>query len=68
MGGLLVALLVVLILGTALLAYASYRRHSRAARARSNAALSALLTEAYELEHGVQAAGDDAADPSDPSI
>ena len=49
MGTMLVAIVVVFVVGTALLAVASYRRHSRAAKARSLAALNILLAEAYEL-------------------
>ena len=54
MGTLLVATFVILTAVTAVLAYASYRRHSAAARARSQAALNILLTEAYDLAEGKQ--------------
>ena len=52
MGTLLVAIFAVLVLVVALLAYASYRRHSRAAKARSRAALNLLLAEAYQISEG----------------
>jgi Tfp pilus assembly protein PilV len=46
---LLVATFVFLVIVTGGLAFASYRRHTRAAKARSRAALNVLLAEAYEL-------------------
>jgi len=49
MGTMLVGIVVVFVVGTLLLAFASYRRHMRAAKARSMAALNILLAEAYEL-------------------
>ena len=49
MGTMLVGIVVVFVVGTLLLAFASYRRHTRAAKARSMAALNILLAEAYEL-------------------
>jgi hypothetical protein len=60
-GTLLVATFVVLTVVTAGLAFASYRRHARAARARSRAALNILLSEAYELTAAEETAGEQAA-------
>jgi Tfp pilus assembly protein PilV len=48
-GTLLIATFVLLVIVTGGLAFASYRRHTRAAQARSRAALNVLLAEAYEL-------------------
>lgn len=45
-----------LIAVTAVLAYASYRRHAAAARAKSQAALNILLIEAYDLSNEEQKA------------
>lgn len=50
MAQLVVVLLVTLAVGTFVAAYASYRRHTRAAQARSRAALNRLLAEADELQ------------------
>jgi hypothetical protein len=58
-GTLLVVSFVILFVVTGVLAYASYRRHSRAARARSQAALSMLLAEAYDLGEGKQSVSTD---------
>jgi len=58
MGAMLVGIVVVFVVGTALLAFASYRRHSRAAKARSMAALNILLAEAYELSENADATAD----------
>jgi len=58
MGTMLVWIVVVCVIGTTLLAFASYRRHSRAAKARSMAALNILLAEAYELSENADATPD----------
>jgi hypothetical protein len=47
LGGLLMVALVVGLIGAAVL---SYRKHTRAARGRSRAALSRLIAEAYEMQ------------------
>ncbi|MEI6362935.1 MAG: hypothetical protein WCP95_12465 [Actinomycetes bacterium] len=49
MGTLLIATFVVLVVVTSGMAFASYRKHTRAAQARSRAALNVLLAEAYDL-------------------
>ena len=61
MGTLLVASFVILIVVTGGLAYASYRRHSRAAQARSRAALQTLMEQAYK--HGEETTRDEDTQP-----
>jgi Tfp pilus assembly protein PilE len=50
MAGVVVALVAAVMAVTAFAAFVSYRRHARAAQARSRAALSLLLEQAYGIE------------------
>lgn len=54
-----VLLVVAVVVVTGLLAYASHRRHARAAQARSRAALNRLLAEADELAQRQASDSDD---------
>lgn len=57
--------LAVILLAVPVAAYASYRRHSRHARARSRAALNQLLAEADEIEQAHRAEMDEGGAPEE---
>ncbi len=65
MEGLVVILLLVVLGATVAAAFLSYRKHVRAARVRSSAALSALLAEAYLLEQQAARAEEPKPEPND---